>query len=100
MNDVLAVGRFKRVGELNAEIKQKIDRKRLFTYTLLKRLPFEQLHHDEETSVSLGDLIDRAYVGMIQGRRGTGLALKAFQCARILFQVPRKKLESYVATEV
>ncbi len=35
----------------------------------LKVLPFDALHHDEGLALGLVDLVDRAYVGMIESRR-------------------------------
>ena len=44
---------------------------------LPERLPFHIFHHDEPLPLGLYDVVNRAEVGMVQGRRGLGLLQEA-----------------------
>src|SRR5690349_11563991 len=51
---------------------------------MLKSVPFQQFHRDEGSALTLVDFIDRADVRMIQSRRRTSLATKAFEALQIV----------------
>jgi hypothetical protein len=42
-------------------------------------LPLEKLHGDEGLALVLANLVNRADVGMVQGRRSTRFALESLQ---------------------
>jgi hypothetical protein len=79
MSDALRVRRVDSVRNLNAEIKQRISLQWLASDAVLERLPLQQFHSDERLTLKLVYVVNRADVGMIEGARGTGLALEAFQ---------------------
>jgi len=45
-----------------------------------ERAALQQLHNHEVTAFLTADFVDRADVGMVERRGGTGLALKALEC--------------------
>jgi hypothetical protein len=47
----------------------------------------------------LPDLVNGVDVGMVQGRRGAGLAAKAFECLRIFGNAIRQELQSDETSE-
>src|SRR6516162_1043526 len=53
------------------------------TDPVLERLPFQQFHSDERSTLKLVYVVNRADVGMIEGARGSGFALEAFQHLRV-----------------
>src|SRR5689334_5355202 len=60
---------------------------------MFEGLAVEELHRDERVALMLVDLVDRADVGMIQGRRGLGLALEAAECLGIFGDVVGKEFQ-------
>jgi len=49
---------------------------------VLQRLALQQLHADEGLALVLVDVVDRADIGVVEGRRGPGLALEALGTRR------------------
>ena len=62
------------------------------------RQGLEEFRRDERLILVLVDFVDRADVGMVQGRGGAGLALESLQCLMIADQVRRKELQRYEPT--
>ena len=60
----------------------------------------QKLHGDERMTFVLADFVDRADVGMVQGRRSTRLAPKAFESLRVLGKFVRKKFQGNEAPEL
>ena len=101
MDDPFRVRRFERVGELNADVQQRGD---------VERRP----RGSDRASVSpssssmamkclpsmLIDRVDRADVGVIQGRGRARLALKALQRGGVVRHFRRQELEGHVPAEV
>ena len=67
---------------------------------MLQRLTLEQLHGDERTPVVFINVVDRANVRMIQGRRVPGLPLEALQVFAAGCDVFRQKLQRDIAAEL
>jgi hypothetical protein len=74
VHDPLGVGRVQRVGNLDSEREQRIQRQRSLGEDVLQRASLEQLHRDEGTAFILVDVVDRADVRVIQGRGRARLA--------------------------
>src|ERR1700741_3424151 len=70
MDDALGVRSIQRIGDLDTERQQGFEFHRAPGDVMLQRLPVEKLHGDERFSVLFADVVDSAYVGMIQ--RGCG----------------------------
>jgi hypothetical protein len=64
---------------------------------MLQRLPIEEFHGDKGLAVLLANVVDRADIGMIQGRSGVCFALKAGQRLRVLCDPFGQKFEGYKA---
>ena len=59
---------------------------------MLQRHAIEKLHDDKRMSCVLADLVNGADIGMVQGRRGSGLPTKAFERLGVSGYIFRKKL--------
>jgi hypothetical protein len=76
MNDSLGVGGVQRVGEVDAERKEGFHFQGAPGDVVLQRRAFQKLHGNVRFSILFADVVDGADVGMIQGRRCLGFALK------------------------
>ena len=74
MHDAPRVRRIKRIGDLDREIEQPVDRKGFASDLLLQCPPLEQLEHEERTTVVIADFVDRADVRVIERRGGACFA--------------------------
>src|SRR5690242_15462380 len=99
MNDAFLMGGVQRVRHLNGQLNELLDRNRLASDLMLQSMAFQEFHDDERLAVMLGDLVNRADVGMIESRRCSGLSLESFQGLRTFRECLRKKLQSYVPAE-
>src|SRR5947208_16857251 len=60
VDDSLRVGGLERTRDLNSQVQNFIDAKRLAVNTLLQRLPVEVFHDDKRAAVVFTDVIDGA----------------------------------------
>jgi hypothetical protein len=65
----------------------------------LRRKRVQKLHRNERLPIFLADIMNRADVGMIQGRGSLGLPLKASKGLGIEGEVVGEKLESDKAVQ-
>jgi len=93
VRDIEGIGNFER------DRNQLIELQRPAGDAVLERNAFEQLHHDKGAAIVLADLVNRANVGMVQGRGSPCLTAKALQSDGALRQIVRQKLERHVAAE-
>ena len=100
MDDAFGMGGIERVGDLRAEIEQRLEFHRLAVDPLLQRLAFQQLHGDEVASAVLPDLVDSADIRVVQSGGGARFALKTVEREGIFFRLRRQELERYVAAQV
>src|SRR5580704_11777973 len=68
-----------RVGDLDGQRKYQPGFHRLSADAVLQRQAIQELHHDERLAFMLSNLVDRADVGMVQGRSRTRFAAETFQ---------------------
>jgi hypothetical protein len=66
---------------------------------MLQRLAFQQLHADEGPPLVRVDVVDRADVGVVEGRGRAGLALEALEGLVAREQPLRQKLERHPTAE-
>ena len=66
---------------------------------LLQRRALQILHGDEGAAVLLADVVNRADVRVIQGGRGSGLALESIQRLRVASEFVGQELERDKAME-
>ena len=92
MNDAFCVRRIQPLGNLDRHLQKFFILQRAACDALLQRLPFQQFHRKEGLSLELGDLIDGADIGMIQGGGRARLAAKALERLRIAWSVGSQKL--------
>ena len=74
MDGAVVVGFLEPLGHLNPEIDQPVDVERPLADHRRELAAFEIGHRDERLPIGLIDLVDRANVGVVQRRRGTGFA--------------------------
>src|ERR1700680_760560 len=67
---------------------------------MLQRRPFQKLHRDEGLGIMLADLINRADVGMIEGRRSAGFAPEALGGLGVLGKFFRKEFQADEASNL
>ena len=89
------MGRIQGVGNLNAQGQNCLDFQRLPRNQMLERVSFQQFHRDEGSLLALVNFIDRADVGMVKSRRGTGLATKTLECLGIVSYFVGQELQSH-----
>ena len=83
MDDTFRVRGVEGVRKLNREVQNFVGLEGPRADAVLEGLAFQQFHGDERLSIVLANFVNRADVGMVQRRRGTGLALEAFKACRI-----------------
>ncbi len=99
MDDTLRVFGLECIGNLDAQIKHRLDLQRLAIDPVSERLPFQQFHRDQGSPIELVDFMDRADVPVVQGR-GFGFPLKTTEGLRIVGEFVRTEFQGDVATEL
>jgi hypothetical protein len=79
MNNALGVRCIQGVGNLDSQIQNLVGLQCLALDTMLQGLALEQFHRDESLAFFFADVVNRADVGMIEGRRGLSFAPKTAQ---------------------
>jgi hypothetical protein len=97
MHDAFGVRGFESIGDLNGEVEDKIQRKRLTSNALFQGRALKQLHHEKMMAVDLSDLMDGADMGMVQRRGCSGFTLKSLQ--GFLTRFGRKELEGHMSAK-
>ena len=82
----------KRIGNLDSQRQQQFGFERTPCDAVLQGHAIEELHRDERMAIVLADFVNRADVGMVQGRGCLRFPVKAFQGAGVFSQLLRKKL--------
>src|SRR5450631_1055963 len=77
VDDAFGVGGVERVGELNAEVEQAIERQRTAGELRVKTLALQQLHRNKGLAFLVFYRVDGADVGMVQGGGGARFELEA-----------------------
>ena len=100
MDDSLRMCRVERIGNLDAQIENRLDLQRLATDLVSERLPLQQFHGDEGSPIGLVDFVDRADVRMVQRGRSFGLPLESAKGLGIVGEFVGKELQGDVAAEL
>jgi hypothetical protein len=79
VDDAFYMSGVERIGNLDAEIEHRVDLHPFARDGMAERLPLQQFHGDEGSTALLVDLVNCAYVRMIQSGGSLGLALEAAQ---------------------
>src|SRR5215469_541596 len=99
MDDALLVRGLQAVANLNPDVQQLRQRKRVLLRCSSSRqpvaqiLPLQQLHHYEGTAFMLSKLVDRADIGVVKGGSGASFATEALQRPRIVAQLFGQELQ-------
>src|SRR5208282_4610246 len=99
VDDSFCVRGIKGVGELNADVKQAVQRQRTAGKLGVQTLAFQQLHRNERLAAVVLYSVDGADVGMIKGRRGAGFEQKTLQRGGIAGKIRREKLQGHATSE-
>ena len=79
MDDRFAVRRIQRIRDLDSEVEEILGLRRLSPDPVPERLALQQFHDNERPAGFFNDVVDGADVGVVQRRRGPGLALESFE---------------------
>ncbi len=93
MDDSLGVGRVERVGDLDAQRKQRVQFHGTVADDVFQRRAVEVLHDDEGLAVLLANVVDGADIWMVERRCGPGLAAEALERLPVLGHILRKELQ-------
>jgi hypothetical protein len=67
---------------------------------VLQSHPFQKFHDDERLIALLSDLVDRANVGMVQGRSSSRLTSEPFQSLRVLGYILWQEFQGDEASQI
>src|SRR2546426_8661004 len=84
VNDAFGMSGVESVGDLNRQTQQDFRLKGFPGNEMLQRCPVQKLHGNERLSILLANVINRADIGVVQGGRGLGFALKTSERMRVL----------------
>jgi hypothetical protein len=99
MDDAFAVSGVEGVCDLNGQHQQSLGFQRTPGNLMLQRQPFQILHRHEALVTLLGNLVNGANVGMVQGRSGLRLTLEASEGLRILGDLIGQELQGDKAVQ-
>src|SRR6267378_4213826 len=100
MNDSPGVGCVQGVGNLDADIEQRLQLESPAKDHFPQSLAFQVFHHQEEAPLVLANFVNGADVGMIQSRGGARLTPEALQRLRIVRYSVGQKLEGDKTVEL
>ena len=100
MNDSFRMRRFQRIGYVNSDFQQIIQRQGLPVDAVLQRRALQQFHGDERRSAVFVDVVNRADIGMIQRRSGLRLAPEAFQRRLVLHHFARQEFQRHLPPQL
>ncbi len=99
VDDSRAMRCLQRIGNLDGQLEQRVQRQRSRADPLLQRRPLEILHHDERPPVLLADVVDRADIRVIQRGGRPRFAREPGQRCWILRELRRDELERHRAVQ-
>jgi len=92
--------RFESVGNLDAQIQHCLDLQWLGIYQVPERLPLQQFHRNEGSSMEFVDFVDRADARVVQRGCRLGFPLKTAEGLRIVGEFVGKELQRDVTTQL
>src|SRR4029077_18986607 len=100
MNDSFGVGCVQGVGNLDADIEQRIQLESPTEDHFPQSLAFQIFHHQEESPLVLANFMNGADVWVIQSRGGARFTPEALERQRIVRQAVGQKFEGDKAVEL
>src|SRR5579872_434268 len=94
VNNAVGVGCLERIRNLDSQGKHCLHFQRSARDEVFEGHAIEKLHSDEYLQVLFADLIDRANIGMVQGRRSLRLTFETRQSLRVAGEVIRQEFQS------
>src|SRR5437667_11847830 len=95
MNDPSLMGGVKCVGDLKSQVEGFLSLQRPGGDVPLERFAFQVLHDDKRLPLVLADVVKRANVRMVEGRRGAGFAREALERLRVAGKLRGEELERH-----
>jgi hypothetical protein len=99
VQDVFAVRRVERIGDLRRHVEQRLGIERSLDETPVERLALEQFHGQVAAAVLVVEPVDGADVGVIEARRGAGLTPEPVDRFGIFRRRRRQHLQGHHAAE-
>ena len=93
MDDAAGVRGVERVGDLDAERKDRFQLECPSADHVLEGRAVEEFHDEESAAGVLADVVDGADVGVVQGRCGLGFAAETLERLAVLRKVLGQKLQ-------
>jgi hypothetical protein len=87
------MGSVEGIGDLDAEIQDKVDGHGLAVDPMLECLAFEEFHGQEGTAVFLADVVDGADIWVVKRRGGARFAAETVEHGKLAADLVRQKLE-------
>jgi len=84
MDDALGVRRIESVGDIDADLQYSLQLQRATGDQVLQCSAIQKLHDDEGLAFVLPDLVDCAYIGMVQRRSSASFAAESFKSLLVL----------------
>ncbi len=100
VDDALRMRRVQSIGDLDGQRDHGFVIQGLARNQMLQGHAVQKLHGNEGVLIVLADFVDRANVGMIQGRGGARFAAKALQSLRVLREIIGQELEGDEASKL
>src|SRR5271155_1183479 len=114
MDDSLGMGGIERIRQLDTPVEQAIEGQTAAAQAAIQRVALQQFHGDKHLALVLVvvgvsnalsnldplDRINRADVGVVQGRRGTSLEQKTVQRILIAGELWRQELQRNPASQI
>src|SRR5580704_3958822 len=100
MNDSFVVGCVQGVGNLDADIEQRLQLESPAKDHFPQSLAFPVFHHQEKATLVLANFVNGADIGVIQSRGGARFTPETLQRLRIVRQAVGQKLEGDKAVEL
>src|SRR4029077_7747851 len=93
MHDPLRVRRIERIGNLDAERKQRLQLHRTVADAMFQRHAIEVLHDDERLAVLVTDVVDGADIRMVECRCSSRFTAESLERLPVLRHILRKEFQ-------
>ena len=99
MHDALSVRGIQGIGNLDSHVDDLMDGEGTTRQAIAQSPTLHELHDDEGTALVFPEFVNRADVGVVQRRRGTGLDAESFDGLAVGGRVGSNELERHLAAQ-
>ena len=100
MKNALGMRGIQGLGDLRGDVEHQAHVERTARQLTIERLAVEQLHDEIELAFVLIESVDRADIGMVQGRGRARFAFEAFDRLFVVGAAGRQHLERHLAAKL